>query len=99
MIRFKEFILEMDEHHKSAIARAHRGKRQSKSTRSKIASSMSGKQNRLGTEQSRAARDRISVKRGDYNPIGNKGWIVNSKGKTFRKQFAPNGFKLHKRKF
>ena len=87
----------MDQRHRQAIARARRGSRQSSSTRSKISKSMKGKKNHLGKTHTKQARDRIAHKRGEYDPIGDKIWIVGRNGKTFRRKHAPEGFKSHKR--
>ena len=86
--------------HKSAIARAHRGTRQSAETKSKISKSMAGKpSNHTGKKHTPGTKNIISAKRGHRDPIGNKRWIVNSKEKTYRKAGAPEGFKLGHRRY
>jgi hypothetical protein len=58
---------------------------------------MAGKSNHEGKKHTRLAKSRISIKRGDYDPIGDKRWIVNINGKTYRRKKAPEGYKLGQR--
>lgn len=90
---------DMTPYHKAAIARAHRGNRQTSVTKKKISKSMEGKTNHKGKTHSKEARDRISAKRGQYDPIEGKRWIVSRSNKTYRRYKAPEGFKLGKRKY
>lgn len=83
--------------HKEKIASARRGDKHSSATKNKIAKSMAGKANHKGKKHTDIAKARISVKRGDYDPIKGKSWIVNSKEKTYRRYSAPDGYKLGKR--
>ena len=86
--------------HKSAIARAHRGTRQSADTKAKISKSLSGQpSNHTGKKHTPGTKNVISVKRGHRDPIGNKRWIVNSREKTYRRAGAPEGFKLGHRRY
>ena len=86
--------------HKNAIARAHRGTRQSPDTKKKISKSLEGRpSNFSGKKHTPGTKTTIGVKRGHRNPIGNKRWIVNSKEKTYRKSGAPEGFKLGQRHY
>ena len=104
MLSFKQFVIvplderKMSPYHRQALARAHRGNRQSSVVKAKISRSMKGNTNREGTKQDTAARNRISIKRGDYDPIRGKSWIKSRyTGKTERKYHAPAGFKIHER--
>jgi hypothetical protein len=86
--------------HKAAIASAHRGTHQSPDTKKKISKSLSGKKsNHSGKVHDDEAKNRISNSRGHYDPIKGKSWVVNSGDKTYRKDSAPEGYKLHKRKY
>jgi hypothetical protein len=86
--------------HKNHIALAHRGSHQSAQTKSKISSSLAGREsNHKGKKQSTAARNDIANARGTRDPIGNKAWVVNSDNKTYRKTKTPVGFKKHKRTY
>ena len=102
MYTFSQFISKLAErnlspYHKQALARAHKGNRQSASTKEKISKSMAGKSNFSGKKHSQDAKNRIGIKRGDYDPIQGKSWIVNAKNQTYRKYHTPQGFKTHKR--
>ena len=86
--------------HKAAIASAHRGTNQSPDTKKKISKSLSGKtSNHSGKVHDDEAKNRISNSRGHYDPIKGKAWVVNSDNTTYRKDNAPQGYKLHKRKY
>jgi hypothetical protein len=86
--------------HKNHIALAHRGSHQSAQTKSKISSSLAGREsNHKGKKQSTTARNDIANARGTRDPIGNKSWVVNSDNKTYRKTKTPVGFKKHKRHY
>jgi len=85
--------------HKAAIASAHRGSRHDAETKSKISSSMSGKANHLGKKHSTASKDRIRHSRGHDDRIDGARWIVNRSDKTYRRDNAPDGYKIGKRKF
>jgi hypothetical protein len=85
--------------HKAAIAQARRGRHQSASTKAKISGSMAGKTNHAGSTHTEKSKDRIRHKRGHDDRIDGKRWIVNSRDKTYRRNKAPEGFKLGQRKF
>ena len=86
--------------HKAAIASAHRGTHQSPDTKKKISKSLSGERsNHSGKKHDDEAKNRISNARGHYDPIKGKAWVVNSDNTTYRKDNAPQGYKLHKRKY
>lgn len=89
----------MSPYHKEKIASAHRGNRQSASTKKKISRSMAGKSNFAGKKHSDHARDVIGAKRGSDDRIRGRRWIVNSSGKTYRRYHAPGGYKVGRRKF
>lgn len=85
--------------HKEAIARAHRGNKQSASTKKKISSSMAGKSNFEGKHHSKASKDRIRHKRGHDDRVRGRRWVVNASGKTARKRVAPAGYLLGHRRY
>ena len=85
--------------HKAAIAQARRGRHQSASTKAKISKSMAGKTNHAGSTHTEKSKDRIRHKRGHDDRIDGKRWIVNSRDKTYRRNNAPEGFKIGQRKF
>ena len=85
--------------HKAAIASAHRGSRHDAETKSKISSSMSGKANHLGKKHSTDSKDRIRHSRGHDDRIDGARWIVNRSDKTYRRDNAPDGYKIGKRRF
>jgi hypothetical protein len=103
MISFKVFIIEggdtLSPQHKQAIARGRRGSRHSSTTKLKIAKSMEGKKNFEGEEHTERSKDLIGAKRGSADRIKGRRWIVNRRGKTYRKYQAPVGYKLGKREF
>lgn len=103
MLTFLEFQqldeYEMTKAHREKIAFSHRGREHNPSTKSKIARSMAGKKNHEGKKHTTAAKSRISIKRGEYDPIEGRRWIVNITGKTYRRYKAPEGFKLGKRRY
>jgi len=86
--------------HKSAIARAHRGTRQSADTKAKISKSLAGREsNHSGKKHTAGAKNRIGTARGHADRIKGKRWIVNSKEKTYRRKSAPDGFKVGQRQY
>ena len=50
--------------------------------------------NYTGKNHTSATKNKISVGRGHRNPIGNKRWVVNKDGLSFRSDTIPDGFKL-----
>lgn len=85
--------------HKEAIARYRRGRRHKPATKAKISKELEGTSNFEGKKHTRTAKTRISIKRGSYDPIKEKRWIVNSTNKTYRRYSAPSGYKLGRRTF
>lgn len=89
----------MSPYHKEKIAFAHRGNKQSASTKKKISKSMAGKSNFKGKKHTAHAKDVIGAKRGSDDRIRGRRWIVNSSNKTYRRYHAPGGYKIGRRKF
>lgn len=71
------------------------GGRHSEETKTKISKTQTGKpSNYTGKNHTSATKNKISVGRGHRNPIGNKRWVVNKDGLSFRSDTIPDGFKL-----
>lgn len=87
----------MDKYTREKIAAAHRGKKQSFSTKRKIARTMAGKSNFEGQSHSTASKDRIRHKRGHDDRVDGRRWIVAPGGKTYRRYKKPGSMHFGRR--
>ena len=77
--------------HRSALAKAHKGKSQSSATKKKISKTMAGTSNFAGHKHGRLGKERIGVARGHDDRIQGRKWIVKRvSGKTYRKHGLPD---------
>lgn len=89
----------MSAQHKARIAASRSHTTQTPETKRKIAKAMAGKKNHAGKKHSESAKKKIADTRGDRDPIQGRHWIVDVKGKTYRRYSTPIGYKPHKRTY
>lgn len=97
MQTFLEYTMTAD--HKKKIADAHSHTTHTPATKRKIAKSMAGKKNHEGKTHSETAKRKISLGRGERDPIQGRHWIVNINNKTYRKHSTPIGWQPHRRHY
>jgi hypothetical protein len=97
MYTFLEYT--MTAAHKRKIADAHSHSTHTPATKRKIAKSMAGKKNHQGKRHNETAKRKISLGRGERDPIQGRHWIVNLNNKTYRRHSTPIGWQPHRRKF
>ncbi len=85
--------------HKKKIADAHNLSTHTPATKRKIAKSMAGKKNHAGKTHSETSKRKISLGRGERDPIQGRHWIVNINNKTYRKHSTPIGWQPHRRRY